>query len=136
MRIATFTGAINRVKIALRGMLQLGQSPREMAMPKPEKPRHPKPPARLIKLRTATGSGIRGPAFIPSREFHHVSRQTCRAALRGLAFAAVSKQYPNFSRRTRRAVARIEAKMEYLRMMADPTNAIPDEEARAAVAGQ
>jgi hypothetical protein len=76
---------------------------------------------------------IKGPAFVPRAEFHHTSRQTCRAYLRDVFFAQFSKQYPNAKRAQRRRVARLAATAEYRRMMGDPTNRISDDDAALAV---
>ena len=83
--------------------------------------------ARVFKLCASTGRPHFGPAFIPSREFHHVSRQACRAVLRGIQFFNVSQRHPLMSRRERRRLASLMARLEYRRMMQDTANAIPDE---------
>jgi hypothetical protein len=70
-----------------------------------------------------TSEPIRGPVFVPTAEFAHVSRQTCRARLRGLFFAQFSEKFPNASRRQRRRVSRIAAQHEY-RVMKDNTNVV------------
>jgi hypothetical protein len=76
---------------------------------------------------------IKGPAFVPSAEYHHTSRQTCRAYLRGLFFAQLSQQYPGAPRAQRRRVARMAASAEYRRMVGDVTNRIPDDDVALAV---
>lgn len=87
-------------------------------------------PPRMVKLWHNNGRPIFGPATTTDRAEHHLSRQTCRAYLRSRFFAAVSEGNKLMSRRDRRRAGRLFAKLEYRRMMADPTNAIdPQEEA-------
>lgn len=86
----------------------------------------PAAPVHMIRLR-ASSRPIFGPVFDVPREHHHLSRETCRHYLRTRFFAAVSQGNPLMSRRDRRRHARLFAKLEYRRMMQDPTNTIDSE---------
>ena len=99
---------------------------------KPEPKRTPNyldnPLARhTIRFRPSGAKPWLGPAFLARSEFHYVSRQTCRAALRAIQFQNVTARLgPTVSRRERRKYASVLARLEYRRMMADGVNAIPD----------
>lgn len=71
-----------------------------------------KPYARKIRLQSAQFGTRFGP-WAAEEEFHHVSRQTCRAYLRALWFNKISKEQPQLSRRDRRRVSRVFSKIEY-----------------------
>lgn len=78
------------------------------------------------------GKSVLGPAFIPPQAYHHVTRQTCRAYLRAVAFAQLTKKYPHIPRRYRRKYARLNAHLEYQIMMRDRAKQIPEQEELAA----
>ena len=80
-----------------------------------------------IRLRLNGGKTFRGPVFIPDAADYRVSRQTCRARLRGVFFAKISADFPNASRRQRRRVSRLGASIEYRAMMRDNTNQVAAE---------
>jgi hypothetical protein len=92
------------------------------------------PKAFKARFLPSTGRSIRGPVFLPAKEDHHVSRQTCRARLRALFFGQFSVQFTTAPRRQRRRLARLAASLEYRRMMNDTTNRIPDDDPALAVA--
>lgn len=64
-------------------------------------------------MRPPDGGGIFGPAFGPSEDWAHESRQVRRANLFILAFQHLSRMYPGESRRTRRYLARQRANFQY-----------------------
>ena len=106
----------------------LGKQAEEVKAPEPPKPGPHKRPAHMVRVRYSERP-IFGPAFPDAGdEGHHISRQTCRAALRVRFFASVSHNaHPLMTRRERRRAASLFARLEYRRMMRDETNAIPDE---------
>lgn len=117
----------SRVRGALAALLSVGGQPvlpHQAESPELDTPK----PRHTFRIRTTTGTPVRGPAFPGTREGHHVSRQTSRAFLRTRFFAGVSEGNPLMSRRERRRFSRLFACLEYRRMMHDPTNAIPDDE--------
>lgn len=80
-----------------------------------------KEPPRTFRMRLAEGSGARGPAIVPERADHHVSRQACREYLRAYYFSQAGTD-TLATRRERRRFASLCARLEYRRMMKDPTN--------------
>lgn len=124
----------SRVKNAVVGMLG-GALKRQSEKPTVHERRNGKldfhAPPRMFRLRTSSSGPVKGPAFLPPTEGHHVSRQTCRAALRAIQFHHVStlEGTRRMSRKDRRRLARLFACLEYRRMMQDDTNAIPADEA-------
>lgn len=77
--------------------------------------------------RRADGGPIFGPIGEVSGENAWISRQGTRHRLRHLHFQFISKREPLWPRRARRSWARDEAGLEYLRMMKDTTNMVPNE---------
>lgn len=95
---------------------------------------------RLIKFyAVGKGQSFYGPVGLPDSANHWVSRQTCRAMLRALAFHRVSesvvaerragrgRDVEQWTRRDRRRLARLSAKLEYRSLMQDKTNLIENE---------
>lgn len=73
-------------------------------------------PGHSWKLQSVGKERITGTRFGPwaaEEEYHHVSRQTCRAYLRALWFNKISKEQPHLTRRDRRRIARVLSKLEY-----------------------
>ena len=86
---------------------------------------------RFTRFRTGK---IFGPVFLVPREDHHVSRQTCRAYLRNIFFAQLSKDFPTASRQQRRRIARLQTSLEYRQMMRDKTNQVSEFDEAVSVA--
>lgn len=127
------TGLTRRIVRTIGNLFGNRDERKAAAMPKPERPKREAPLSWSVKFWASNGRSFFGPVGSLSGEYSHVSRQTCRAYLRALAFRTISQQQPLWSRRDRRRYSRAAAGLEYIRMMEDKTNMVENEKELLAV---